>query len=204
MYIILCIFPKTEHIYTFLHLLSLFASSHLSRLPLCGSRRGRPLTHFTHARTHASPPHHTHHSMSEAKNEQPELPQVVRDAQARTAPYRAHHTGQGPSAKVQPAAAARRQARDRHMSARRDRYDNGEEVVLIATDRLSAFDRQLAEIPFKERAQLDDTLVARRPSTWWTTTCSTAAHAPAPRCTRTSSSEESAHPSPSSSSCALT
>ena len=42
----------------------------------------------------------------------------------------------------------------------RDRYDNGNVVCLITTDRLSAFDRQLARIPFKGA-------VLNGVSRWW-------------------------------------
>ena len=42
----------------------------------------------------------------------------------------------------------------------RDRYDDGERVYLVVTDRLSAFDRALAEIPFKGA-------VLNLVSKWW-------------------------------------
>ena len=42
----------------------------------------------------------------------------------------------------------------------RDRYETGAEVVLVTTDRLSAFDRQLSEIPFKGQ-------VLNLTSKWW-------------------------------------
>lgn len=42
----------------------------------------------------------------------------------------------------------------------RDRYDFADKVVLVSTDRLSAFDRQLASIPFKGQ-------VLNQASLWW-------------------------------------
>jgi len=49
---------------------------------------------------------------------------------------------------------------DRYVGKVRDRYDDGERVYLVVTDRLSAFDRALAEIPFKGA-------VLNMVSKWW-------------------------------------